>query len=266
MALQTLDLWTLTRGRPQIDPNDLAEAIAVQAAEENLDYRTRLLIRDSVEALRQYWGPPRLRQWLEQCPQQKKIAAIVSEGFDEVGFPSLSRRLMEKTEPELVRQFLEHLGRSIRRETRMEIAGVIPCIMLGYLSRHTDDLDVIDEVPQEIRENHQLLQELQDSYGLEITHVQSHYYPSGWRERIHFLGKFGRIEAFLLDVHDVFLSKLFSARIKDVGDLRMLLPQLDKGTLIEKLKNTCASFLAEPRLAQIAQDNWYVLFGEELPQ
>ena len=173
---------------------------------------------------------------------------------------------MEKTEPELIRQFLEHLGRSIHRETRVDIAGVVPCIMLGYLSRHTDDIDLIDEVPQELRDNHPLLQQLHDSYGLELTHVQSHYYPSGWRDRIHYLGAFGRLEAFLLDVGDVFLSKLFSARIKDMGDLRLLRPQLDKAILVEKLKTTCASFLADPRLLQIAKDNWHILFGEELPQ
>jgi Nucleotidyltransferase of unknown function (DUF6036) len=266
MAVANLDLWTLTRGRPQIDPNDLAEAIKVQAADADLDYRTRLLIRDSVEALRQFWGDKRLQEWLEQSAHRGKIDAICREQFDKVGFPTLSRRLVTKTEPELVRQFLEHLGRTIRQHTRVEIAGVVPCIMLGYLSRHTDDIDLIDEVPQELRENHQLLQELKDSYGLELTHVQSHYYPAGWQNRIHSLGDFGRLTVFMLDVHDVFLSKLFSARVKDMGDLRMLVPQLDKATIIEKLRTTCGSFFKEPHLLKIAQDNWHILYGEALPQ
>ena len=34
MALQTLDLWSLVRGRPQIDPNDLAEAVPDEVKEE----------------------------------------------------------------------------------------------------------------------------------------------------------------------------------------------------------------------------------------
>jgi len=268
MAAGALDLWTLTRGRPQIDPNDLAEAIAAQAATTNgeLDYRTQLLIRDGVEALRQFWGEKRLQDWLRKSVQQDRIEAVCRQQFDKVGFPSLSRRLVEKTEPELVRQFLEHLGRSIRRPTRVEIAGVVPCIMLGYLSRHTDDIDLIDEVPPELRDDHQLLQNLKDSYGLELTHVQSHYYPAGWRDRIHSLGDFGRLSVFILDVHDVFLSKLFSARIKDMGDLRMLVPQLDKATVIEKLRASCGPFLKEPHLLKIAQDNWHILFGEDLPQ
>lgn len=76
MALQTLDLWTLTRGRPQIDPNDLAEAIAVQAAESDLDYRTRLLIRDGVEALRLHWGATQLQRWLSSLALALKTWAI----------------------------------------------------------------------------------------------------------------------------------------------------------------------------------------------
>jgi len=172
---------------------------------------------------------------------------------------------MDKTKPELVRQFLEHVGRRIGRETRVDIGGSIALIMNGYLSRHTDDIDVIDEVPIEIRENHSLLQELKDDYGLQLGHVQSHYFPAGWPDRVQSLGEFGRLKIFLVDVYDVFLSKLFSARVKDMGDLRLLIPQLDKATLLNKLKTTCASFLAAPRLAQLANDNWHILFGEPLP-
>jgi len=31
MAMQTLDLWSLVRSRPQIDPQDLADAVVSQA-------------------------------------------------------------------------------------------------------------------------------------------------------------------------------------------------------------------------------------------
>jgi hypothetical protein len=56
MAVRARDLWELVWGKPQIDPADLAAAVEEQAREEGLDYRTRLLIRDSVEALKGYWG------------------------------------------------------------------------------------------------------------------------------------------------------------------------------------------------------------------
>jgi hypothetical protein len=266
MALQTQDLWTLTRGRPQVDATDLAEAVIVQADEEDLDYRTRLLIRDSLDALQDYWGCDRFQHWFAQVSNSSRLKAIYEEEYDKVGFPSLRKRLMDKTTPELIRQFLEHVGRVIRHETRVFIAGSGALILPGYLSRHTDDIDLIDEVPKEIRENHQVVQELQDDYGLHLGHVQSHYFPSGWINRVHSLGSFGRLQVFLVDVYDVFLSKLFSARIKDMGDMRELVPQLDKATLILNFKETCEPFLAVDRFRQIAQDNWQILFGEALPQ
>jgi len=61
------------------------------------------------------------------------------------------------------------------------------------------------------------------------------------------------------------LSKLFSARTKDMADLLVLTPQLDRDVLVEKFKTTCGSFLAAPRLLELAQNNWKVLFGEPLP-
>ena len=56
MVAQAQDLWKLVWGKPQIDPNDLAAAVEDEARSDDLDYRTRLLIRDSVEALKGHWG------------------------------------------------------------------------------------------------------------------------------------------------------------------------------------------------------------------
>ena len=265
MATQTLDLWTLVRKRPQIDPGDLAEAVRAQARESGLDYRTRLLIRDSVEALREYWGKLRMDAWLAEIPEADHVQAICRESFDKVGFPSIRRRLMDKTEPDEVRQFLQDLGRHLHGRHRIYVAGSVALILPGYLVRHTDDIDVVGEVPREIREDHALVQSLQDRYGLHLGHVQPHYYAKGWQDRAHSLASFGRLEVFLLDVYDVFLSKLFSVRDKDLDDLRVLLPQLDKDVLVRKFKETAGDFLAAPRLKEIATDNWKILFGEELP-
>ena len=71
--------------------------------------------------------------------------------------------------------------------------------------------------------------------------MQSHYFPSGWQNRAHSLEPFGRLQVLLVDVYDVFLSKLFSARIKDLEDLLVLAPQLDKDDLVEKLKDHAAA-------------------------
>jgi hypothetical protein len=99
-----------------------------------------------------------------------------------------------------------------------------------------------------------------------VAHFQSHYLPSGWQGRVHSLGSFGKLQVYLVDVYDIFLSKLFSGRDKDRDDLRMLRGQLDKDTLIRRLKETTGCLRAEPALLQRATENWYILYGEALPE
>lgn len=266
MALQTLDLWSLVRGRPQIDPNDLAEAIVNQAAEDDLDYRTRLLIRDSVEALRGFWGPERVTRWLEDGPFHDKINTIWQEQFDEVGFPSVRKRLMEKTDPDAFRQYFRQLGFELRQTVKIDVGGGCALILAGYVVRFTEDIDVVGEVPEEIRTKYTLLDELERLHGLHMGHVQPHYFPQGWQDRVHSFGVFNHLQVSLVDVVDVFLSKLFSVRMKDMADLKVLMPQLDKAILIDRLRTTCKDLMATPRLKEIAEKNWQILFGEDLPQ
>ena len=210
MPLQTLDLWNLVRKRPQIDPRDLAEAICGEVRHEALDYRTRLLIRDSVEALRLHWGANRLDEWLGDCAECEQIQTICRESFDKVGYPSLRKRLMEKTDPDDIRQYFAYLGEKLTRAVRVDVAGSVALILPGYLSRHTEDIDVVGEVPSDIRNNHSLMSTLETSFGLKLGHVQSHYFPSGWRDRVHSLNVFDQLHVFLVDVYNVALSKFFS--------------------------------------------------------
>ncbi|MCA1837925.1 MAG: hypothetical protein LC674_03950, partial [Actinobacteria bacterium] len=79
-------------------------------------------------------------------------------------------------------------------------------------------------------------------------------------------GVFNHLQVSLVDVYDVFLSKLFSARMKDIGDLKVLLPQLEKEILVDRFLTTCSDFLTAPRLKELAEKNWHILFGEDLPQ
>lgn len=124
---------------------------------------------------------------------------------------------------------------------------------------------MVDEVPAEVREEHALLAELAKRYQLMLAHFQSRFLPSGWGNRLHPLEPFGRIQASLVDVYDVFLRKLFSGRDKDRDDLRALLPALDRGTLRQRLRDICAALLAEEKLRENAARNWYIVRGEELP-
>ncbi len=74
------------------------------------------------------------------------------------------------------------------------------------------------------------------------------------------------MDVYLVDPIDIFLGKLTSIRTKDLDDLRVLAPQLDKPTIVQRLKDSMKSALASESLKERAQHNWYIIYGEELPQ
>jgi hypothetical protein len=256
-------LWELVVGKPQIDPTRLAEALQ-REVRPGLDYRTRRLVRDSADALENYWGRGRWSAWLERSGVRDTIDAIRREPMEDVGFPHLAGALMERTAPETVRQFLRELSLHLRTPVELNIGGAIALILHGRLERHTEDIDVVDEVPAELREQHSLLASLSQRYGLQLTHFQSHYLPSGWKERRHFLDAFGSLQIYLVDEVDIFLGKLFSQREKDRDDLRLLLPGMDREALKRRLVETCQGLLAEASLREAAELNWHILTGETL--
>jgi hypothetical protein len=207
-----------------------------------------------------------VRDWLAGSPTRDRIEAICEEKFERPGFPTIAERLMAKTDPEVIEQLLRRLGTRLHRPARVVIGGSAALILQGFLSRQMEVIEIVDEVLPEIRIGHKLMDQLKADYGLYLTHFLPCYLPSGWESRVHTLGAFGQLQVALVDVYDVFLSKLFSVRKEDLDDLRLLLPQLDKGTLVRRLKETTASFQASEYLRTRAQDFWYILFGESLPQ
>ena len=98
-----------------------------------------------------------------------------------------------------------------------------------------------------------------DEYGLTLTDF------SGWEARLSSFGRFGQLDVYLIDPYDVFVGKLFSARRKDRDDLRALATRLDKQTAANRLGTSANALLAEPRLAEQARENWYIVYGETLP-
>jgi hypothetical protein len=138
-------------------------------------------------------------------------------------------------------------------------------VLSGNLSRHTDDIDIVNEVPEEIRNEHDLLDQLAKRYALALTHFQSHFLPSNWERRVKSLGRFGMLDVFLVDVVDVFVGKLFSQRTKDLDDLRVLAPQLGRTAIEQRLRDSAGALMSNASLAQHASRNWYILYGGELP-
>jgi hypothetical protein len=261
-----VELWDVVWGKPQVDPDTLAGAVEREAQRPAaLDYRTRLLIRDSIAALERYWGSERLESWLCRSPARDAMEHIRREHFGEVGFPLLEKALVKATDPETVRRFLRDLGARAPKPARLAIGGAIALILPGYLQRSTTDIDVVDELPKELRDQHALLESLAQRYQLRLTHFQSHYLPGGWESRLHSLEPFGKLQVSLVDVCDVFAGKLFSARTKDLDDLRLLTPPLEPAAIVQHLHDHCTALLGEPALRAQAEQNWYILTGQTLP-
>src|SRR5260221_23927 len=91
---------------------------------------------------------------------RETIRSICAQEYDEVGFPSLRRRLMDKNQPDQVRQFLEEAGRSLHNTVRIHVGGSVALIMPGYVERQTDAIDIVGEVPKDLRENHKVMDAL----------------------------------------------------------------------------------------------------------
>src|SRR4051812_9596769 len=113
------DLWELVTGKPQIDPQRLADAL--EDVRPGMDYRTRLLIRDSAQALEHHWGAERWSAWLAKSRSREAIDAVRQEGLQDFGFPHVEGALMDRTDPETVRQFLRELGMNARKPAERNI-------------------------------------------------------------------------------------------------------------------------------------------------
>lgn len=266
MVTQSKDLWTLVHHSQQIDPRDLTAAIEEQVNMGDLDYRTCVLIRDSLKALRHYWGPQRVAVWLEASPAGQKIESICKrEWDDDRGFPSLMRRVMDVTQPETIRQFLQEISSHAPPPARIRIGGAVALILAGFLLRRTDRVDLVDETRADFALLPPIHAEIENRYGLGFARFPPRCLPQNWQQRIHFLDSFGQLRVYLIDVYDVFLSKLTSKLEKDFFDLRELAFRLDKAMLASRLSESTASLFAASDLRQRAEHNWYVLYGEPLP-
>jgi hypothetical protein len=148
---------------------------------------------------------------------------------------------VDATSPDAIHSYLRELATHVHRPVRLVIGGSVALILEGLLSRSTEDIDIVDEVPAEVRQQHALLEQLRQDHGLQLAHFQSHFLPSGWEVRLHSLEPVGRVEVALVDRYDIFLGKLFSARRKDRNDLRTLLPVLDLETILWITSLPCRS-------------------------
>jgi Nucleotidyltransferase of unknown function (DUF6036) len=131
-------------------------------------------------------------------------------------------------------------------------------------ARPTADIDFVNEVPLEIRKQRGVVKKIEDEYGLKLTHVLSHYLPTNWEQRRHFLGDYGGLRVYLVDEYDIFVSKLSSVREKHKQDIRVLADILDKQTAQRRLLTDGKVFLDEPKLRRRIEENWRFIYQEPL--
>lgn len=264
MPIVAPDLWELALHRQQIDPADLLKALKQAAAQTQWDFRTRLLIRDSLNALADVMGRESVNDWLARSPELACLKKIWDSPLGPPGFESLNQRIMETTKPETILQLFRELGLHLHRPTRIDVGGSASLILANLLSRRTEDIDVVNEVPVEIRSQHELINSLVARYHIRITHFQSHYLPVGWGQRVHSLGVYDQLSVFLVDPYDVFVGKLFSSREKDLDDLRALAGQLEKTRIETRIRESAAPLRSEQSWAEAGARNWYIVYGEPL--
>jgi hypothetical protein len=216
------------------------------------DFRTRLLVRDCARAIRSFWGKRRFERWLNASRVGDRIRTILAEDLGKPGFRYIRRRLVANPTRADIEQALELLGGRIHGRVEISIAGSIPTLIAGLTARPTDDIDIVTEVPSEIRGQREALRRIKSDYRLTLGHVQSHDLPSGWESRRHLLGDFGGIRAYLVDPYDIFVRKLSSRQEKHQQDLRVIAKSLDRESMRHRLFTAGKAFLDEPRLrAQI---------------
>jgi Nucleotidyltransferase of unknown function (DUF6036) len=264
-APANLDPWRLVWGQPYIDSRTLAVAIEQDLLREpDPDFRTRLLVRDAAVAMRSYWGSRKFSQWLKSSPVGPHIRQILDEDLGETGFPAIRRRLVDSIDATRLRRIFELLGRGIHARIEVHIAGSIPTLIKGLTVRPTGDIDFVDEVPMEIRNQRAALRKIETDFGLKLGHVQSHYLPAHWQDRRQWLGDFGGLRVYVVEEYDIFISKLSSKKEKHQSDLGVLALALDQEIARDRLLTDGKAFLDDPKLRTQILENWRFIFQQPL--
>ena len=255
-------LWAITKRRGPIDARRLLDALsAVDPRDvDDADERTKMLCRDAAAALRKFPATDPTH-----VGRARALPAFSPPEPDPMnrGFRTLELRLVEPTNPEVLFDMLRDLGRRVHQPCSIIVGGSFALMLEQLIVRQTDDVDVVDELPPAIRDEHDLRDNLARRYGIRFGHFQSHYLPGGWQQRVRSLGIFGSITAYQVDPIDVLVCKLFSRREKDFDDVRLALPLVDRQSFIDRVAMATGPWRAIPSMHEVAKSNWYVLTGED---
>lgn len=259
-------LWTIAHHNGGVNAVELLRALGDRDLPTDPNPRTPLLVRDSLRALELKWGRQTLLARLTNLCDTQRLFDYSRSAGDDHGFPSLERRTMDATEPEDILAVFRELGRHLSKPVELIVGGSTSLILAAIIVHETEDIDVVNEVPADIRTDYAYLDWLKERYPLQLTHFQSHYLPDGWEERTRSLGSFGHLHVRLVDTVDVLVGKLFSRRNKDYVHLAEAWKQIDRAAFRDRLATSTANLRQDASSLAAAKHNWYVLTGdEELP-
>jgi hypothetical protein len=257
------EAWQIVRSGGPIDAERLFRVVMAEPMLTTQDRRTRRLVYDGIVALRDYWGAAAFDARVRRNEKSDHVAALATGQRVGDGFVTLRERLVSATESSVILQMFRELGGRMPADASLVVGGSIALMLDAILIRHTDDVDVVDELPESLRREHGLLADLATRYGLKLTHFQSHYLPDGWAGRTGALGRFGRLDVHVVDPIDVLTGKLFSRRTKDLDDVRLALPKIDGNEFRHRIATSTAAFRRDATLLEAATRNWYIVTGEE---
>lgn len=231
-------LWALTSGRSFVDADKLVVAVA-RVSSLTLDPRTDELAT---------------------------AARLALQGQDtgHTKFPTLKARMGTVMKKSTIEKFLKDLGSELVEPARIIVGGSSALILFDLLERNTEDIDLVDEIPAPLRTMHQWRENAKERYGLYLAHFQSHYLPRDWENRLVSMGSFRQLTVLLVDPLDILVGKLFSRRVKDQADLDQILPSIPRERFDQRLLYA-DRLAADESLRQQADKNYYILFGDALP-
>ena len=127
---------------------------------------------------------------------------------------------------ERIEELLRAIGARFRHPARLYLAGGDGLVWRG-LRGFTRDVDIAYEVdPKHHDAWIRTIRELKDALDVNIEEANPGDFvplPPGSAERAESVGRFGKVEVFLLDPYAVALSKLARGHDQDMEDVRSLL-------------------------------------------
>jgi hypothetical protein len=258
-----IDGWSLVSNRGWIPEDALIPAFRKTVRDEpDPCYRTQMMIHDGLDALAGRWGRSRVEARLGTDAAGDRLRAFWDYTYDKEGFWSIKMRLVEPVTPEQILRMLRDASRRVRRPARINVGGSCALILSRWITRPTDDVDVVNELPDVLRSDYELIDSLAARHKLRLTHFASHYLPDGWENRVVPAAMFNQLDVRVVDPTDVLTGKFFSRREKDYRDILASERHVSKDVLRERMEHNTSSFRTVNRLLWQGRDNWYAFSGE----